>query len=243
MPVSFCASWRGLSCQGGSRSLAPGLLTSFSLGSTRCRVLSLKSPDGAKVTSLLTLPGRLLSLPGDCLLLSMLPPWPCSAAHTRMEFSGKAQPLRNLRFLACCLRLELRACRLLGARMLVTPWGSTGPGAGPALGCCSGKRVTATTDRVIKRQNTITNRLLPRSLLQSQDAMSPAVAEPAEPASPRSQPALQLIPPPRPPLAPWLSRLPWTRVSRTQEPQFPSGQLLGGRCAAGCSVVGLVEEV
>lgn len=33
--------------------------------------------------------------------------------------------------------------------------------------------MTATADRIIKRQNAITDRFLPRSLFQSQDAMSP----------------------------------------------------------------------
>lgn len=120
--------------------------------------------------ALLTLPGRLLSMPGDCLLLSTLPPWPCSSAHTRTELPGKAQPLRNLRFLARCLQPELRACLLWGTGAPVTCWGSTGPGSGLAAGCFGGKRVTATTDRAIKRQNAVTNRLLPRSFLQSQDA-------------------------------------------------------------------------
>lgn len=170
MPVSLCASQRGPLCQGRSRSLVPGPLTSSTLRSTRCRVLSLRSPGGAKVMALLTLPGRLLSMPGDCLLLSTLPPWPCSSAHTRTELPGKAQPLRNLRFLARCLQPELRACLLWGTGAPVTCWGSTGPGSGLAAGCCGGKRVTATTDRAIKRQNAVTNRLLPRSFLQSQDA-------------------------------------------------------------------------
>lgn len=192
MPISLCAFWRGLSCQGESRSLAPGPLTSSSLKSTRCCVLSLRCPGGAKVMSLLTLPGCLLSLSWDCLLLSMVPLWSGSSAHTGTEFLGKAQPLRNLRFLARCLQLELRACHLLGAGVPVTPWGSMGPES--IAGCCGGKWVTATIDRVIKRQNVITNRFLPRSFLQSQDAMSPAVAGLA----PRgAQPTRQLILPPQ----------------------------------------------
>lgn len=166
--VSLSASGRGPWCQGGSRSLAPGPLIASPCRSTRRRVLSLRSSGDAKVMSFPILPGWPLSFPGDCLLLSTCPLWPCSSAHTRTELLGKAQLLLNL--LALCLQLELRACRLWGAGASATPWGSMGPGSGPAAGRCVGKRVTVTTDRVIKRQNAIANRLLPRSFLQSQDA-------------------------------------------------------------------------
>lgn len=191
--VSLSASGRAPRCQGGSRSLAPGPLIASPCRSTRRRVLSLRSSRGAKVMLFPILPAWLLSFPGDRLPLSMCPLWPCSSAHTRMELLGKAQLLLNL--LARCLQLELRACRLWGTGTSATPWGSMGPGSGPAAGCCVGKRVTVTTDRVVKRQNAIANRLLPRSFLQSQDAMSPAVAG-AAPG--RTQPARQLIPPARP---------------------------------------------
>lgn len=50
--------------------------------------------------------------------------------------------------------------------------GSVGPGSGPAAGCCGGKRVTASADRVIKRQNATTDRLLPHSLLQGQGTLT-----------------------------------------------------------------------
>lgn len=151
MPVSLCASRMGPSCQGGPRSLAPGPLTSSSLRSTRRT-----SPKDANVMSLLALPGR---------LLSPLPPGPCSSAHAGMDFLGRAQPLQNRSFLACCLRRELRACGPWQAGcMPVTCWGAT------TAGCCAGKRVTATTDRVTRRQHAITNHLLPRSFLQSQNA-------------------------------------------------------------------------
>lgn len=67
-----------------------------------------------------------------------------------MELLGKAQLLLNL--LALCLQLSSEPADL-GQGASATPWGSMGPGSGPAAGRCVGKRETVTTDKVIKRQN------------------------------------------------------------------------------------------
>lgn len=146
--------------------MAPGPLIASPAGAQALGT-GLRSSGDAKVMSFPILPGWLLSFPGavfccPCALCGLAPP------STHQDGApGQAQ----LPPTPSCPLPPAGAQSLpdSGGQGISNPWGSMGPGSGPAAGRCVGKRVTVTTDKVIKRQNAAMY-ILPRSFLQSQDA-------------------------------------------------------------------------